>query len=98
MDADDVEGAEADLEGGDLAPHSQVILTGCWLTMKEISLLLGIIATCAPLPGVCACVRLSLCLCMSVCEAPLLTPVQTPLLPSMLLLVLTPPAPDAAPQ
>ena len=54
VDADDVEGGEADLEGGDLAPQSQVILTGCWLTMKEISLLLGIIATCAPLPGVCA--------------------------------------------
>ena len=53
MDADDVEGGEGDLEGGDLAPQSQVILTGCWLTMKEISLLLGIIATCAPLPGVC---------------------------------------------
>ena len=54
VDADDVEGGEADLEEeGDLAPHSQLILTGCWLTMKEISLLLGIIATCAPLPGVC---------------------------------------------
>lgn len=48
-----MEGGEADLEGeGDLAPQSQVILTGCWLTMKQISLLLGIIATCAPLPGV----------------------------------------------
>ena len=66
VDADDVEGGEADVEGGELAPHSQVILTGCWLTMKEISLLLGIVATCAPLPGVCACVRLSLCVCQCV--------------------------------
>lgn len=53
VDADDVEGGEPEVEGeGDLAPQSQVILTGCWLTMKEISLLLGIIATYAPLPGV----------------------------------------------
>ena len=51
VDADDMEAGEADLEGSELAPQAQVILTGCWLTMKEISLLLGTIASCAPLPG-----------------------------------------------
>lgn len=46
-----MEAGEADLEGSELAPQAQVILTGCWLTMKEVSLLLSTIATCAPLPG-----------------------------------------------
>ena len=46
-----MEAGEADLEGSELAPQAQVILTGCWLTMKEVSLLLGTIASCVPLPG-----------------------------------------------
>ena len=57
------------MDGGDLAPQSQVILTGCWLTMKEISLLLGIIATCAPLPGVYLGFRVYF-LCVCVCVIP----------------------------
>ena len=52
VEAGDMEpGGEAEFEEGELAPQAQVILTGCWLTMKEISLLLGTIATTAPLPG-----------------------------------------------
>ena len=54
VDGDDMEGGDMDVspEEGDLAPQAQVILTGCWLTMKEASLLLGSLATFAPLPGV----------------------------------------------
>ncbi len=51
MEGADMEGADMDVEDGDLAPQAQVILTGCWLTMKEVSLLLGTLAACAPLPG-----------------------------------------------
>lgn len=57
VDADDMEAQAEDIptEGGEgeeeLAPQAQVILTGCWLTMKEVSLLMGSLATYAPLPG-----------------------------------------------
>jgi len=57
VDADDMEAQEEDIpteeeEGeGELAPQAQVILTGCWLTMKDVSLLMGSLATYAPLPG-----------------------------------------------
>ena len=57
VDADDMEAQEEDIpteEGqgeGELAPQAQVILTGCWLTMKEVSLLMGSLPTYAPLPG-----------------------------------------------
>ncbi|DBB01023.1 TPA: hypothetical protein ACH3X1_000923 [Trebouxia sp. C0004] len=57
VDADDME-AQVEViptekgEGeGELAPQAQVILTGCWLTMKEVSLLMGSLATYAPLPA-----------------------------------------------
>ncbi len=61
VDADDMEAQaedspteEGEGEGeGELAPQAQVILTGCWLTMKEVSLLMGSLATYAPLPGTC---------------------------------------------
>ena len=57
VDGDDMDRAEGDPnteEGmGDLAPQAQVILTGCWLTMKEACLLMGSLATHAPLPGTC---------------------------------------------
>ncbi len=61
VDADDMEAQVEDIptedgegEGeGELAPQAQVILTGCWLTMKEVSLLMGSLATYAPLPGTC---------------------------------------------
>ena len=57
VDADDMEAQVEDIpteEGeGELGPQAQVILTGCWLTMKEVSLLMGSLATCAPLPGTC---------------------------------------------
>ena len=59
VDADDMEAQAEDVpteegEGeGELAPQAQVILTGCWLTMKEVSLLMGSLATYAPLPGTC---------------------------------------------
>ncbi|KAL0046958.1 hypothetical protein WJX82_002976, partial [Trebouxia sp. C0006] len=60
VDADDMEAQVEDIptedgegEGeGELAPQAQVILTGCWLTMKEVSLLMGSLATYAPLPAV----------------------------------------------
>ncbi|DBA69567.1 TPA: hypothetical protein ACH3X2_012764 [Trebouxia sp. C0005] len=59
VDADDMEAQAEDIpteegerEGeGELAPQAQVILTGCWLTMKEVSLLMGSLATYAPLPA-----------------------------------------------
>ena len=51
VDADDMEAATGELEDGDLAPQAQVILTGCWLTMKEVSLLMGAIAQSAPISG-----------------------------------------------
>ncbi|KAK9830510.1 hypothetical protein WJX72_012147 [[Myrmecia] bisecta] len=48
-DAEDEEGEE---EGaGELAPRSQMITTGCWLTMKEVSLVWGTLARCIPLEG-----------------------------------------------
>ena len=47
---------EGGVEGLGLAPKAQVIITGCWLTMKEVSLLMGALARYTPLPGgACAC-------------------------------------------
>ncbi|BDA45482.1 probable thyroid adenoma-associated protein homolog [Coccomyxa sp. Obi] len=49
------EDLEDDSDGGDsnndsqLAPRAQVIVTGCWLTLKEVALLLGCLAREAPL-------------------------------------------------
>ncbi|KAK9842206.1 hypothetical protein WJX81_000582 [Elliptochloris bilobata] len=37
--------------GGLLAPRAQVLISGCWLTLKEVSLLLGTLARCVPLSG-----------------------------------------------
>ena len=55
VDADDMETQVEDIpteEGeGELGPQAQVILTGCWLTMKEVGLLMGSLATYASLPG-----------------------------------------------
>lgn len=34
-------------------PNVQVIITGCWLTMKECSLLLGTLARSVPIAGAC---------------------------------------------
>eukprot|EP00850_Spirogloea_muscicola_P002017 SM000007S20977 [mRNA] locus=s7:1355748:1369992:+ [translate_table: standard] len=41
--------SELDSEG--LAPVEQMIMVGCWLSMKEVSLLLGTIVRRVPLPG-----------------------------------------------
>ena len=43
----DDEGDDLDLDG-DLGPETQIITTGCWLTMKESVLVIGEIATYAP--------------------------------------------------
>lgn len=52
VEADDMGVTEMEADAGDdLAPKAQVIITGCWLTMKEITLLLGSLAKCTPLPG-----------------------------------------------
>ena len=49
-DADvDVDG-DGDGDGG-LAPKAQMVVTACWLTMKEVSLLTGELARVVPLPG-----------------------------------------------
>ena len=37
--------------GGSLGPEAQVVITGCWLTMKEVSLLTGALFRHVPLPG-----------------------------------------------
>lgn len=50
MDLTEMEGGEG-VEGEGLAPRAQIIITACWLTMKEIALLLGSLAKCTPLPG-----------------------------------------------
>lgn len=43
---------EEDFEDGEgVAPVEQMIMVGCWLSMKEVSLLLGTIAREVPLPG-----------------------------------------------
>ncbi|KAL3696959.1 hypothetical protein R1sor_011035 [Riccia sorocarpa] len=41
---------DSDLEEG-LAPAEQIVMVGCWLSVKEVSLLLGTIARAVPLPG-----------------------------------------------
>lgn len=51
--ADDVEllaDEEADDQyaDGDLGPETQIITTGCWLTMKEATLVIGKVADHAP--------------------------------------------------
>ena len=55
VEADDMDLAQMELgegeDGEGLAPKAQVIITACWLTMKEIALLLGSLAKCTPLPG-----------------------------------------------
>ena len=46
-DSDDAEttvAADADGDGVSLAPRAQVIVTACWLTMKEVSLVIGELA------------------------------------------------------
>lgn len=40
-----------DEEVGFLAPSEQAIMVGCWLAMKEVSLLLGTVTRKVPLPG-----------------------------------------------
>ena len=58
-DDDDVSGdddLDADVDqsedgGVTLAPKAQTIVTACWLTMKEVSLLTGELARVVPLPG-----------------------------------------------
>ncbi|MCO5604496.1 hypothetical protein L7F22_058663 [Adiantum nelumboides] len=40
-----------DEEFGFLAPSEQAIMVGCWLAMKEVSLLLGTVTRKVPLPG-----------------------------------------------
>lgn len=47
----DEEGDDLDMDG-DLGPETQVITTGCWLTMKEATLVIGKIADHAPTAGV----------------------------------------------
>ena len=42
---------EGGLAGGELALKAQAVVTGCWLTMKEVSLLMGTLARCTPPPG-----------------------------------------------
>ena len=37
--------------GESLAPKAQMVVTACWLTMKEVSLLTGELARAVPLPG-----------------------------------------------
>ncbi|KAL2643811.1 hypothetical protein R1flu_011398 [Riccia fluitans] len=41
---------DSDIEEG-LAPAEQIVMVGCWLSVKEVSLLLGTIARAVPLPG-----------------------------------------------
>ncbi|KAG6541059.1 hypothetical protein Mapa_017546 [Marchantia paleacea] len=41
---------DSDVEEG-LAPAEQIVMVGCWLSVKEVSLLLGTIARAVPLPG-----------------------------------------------
>ena len=51
--ADDVDvddDADGDHDGG-LAPKAQMVVTACWLTMKEVSLLTGELARVVPIPG-----------------------------------------------
>ena len=49
-DADD--GSDGGGPGGEsLAPRAQMVVTACWLTMKEVSLLTGDLAAVVPLPG-----------------------------------------------
>ncbi|XP_024527150.1 thyroid adenoma-associated protein homolog [Selaginella moellendorffii] len=54
-DSDDIEGDDDGIGGDDdaslLAPLEQMVMVGCWLSMKEVSLLLGTVARGAPLPG-----------------------------------------------
>ena len=57
-DDDDVSGDDLDADvdqsedgGVTLAPKAQTIVTACWLTMKEVSLLTGELARVVPLPG-----------------------------------------------
>ena len=51
--ADDVDvddDADGDNDGG-FAPKAQMVVTACWLTMKEVSLLTGELARVVPIPG-----------------------------------------------
>ena len=43
-DAEETVVAAADGDGASLAPRAQVIVTACWLTMKEVSLVIGELA------------------------------------------------------
>ena len=43
-DAEETAAAAADGDGASLAPRAQVIVTACWLTMKEVSLVIGELA------------------------------------------------------
>jgi hypothetical protein len=43
-DAEETVAADADGDGVSLAPRAQVIVTACWLTMKEVSLVIGELA------------------------------------------------------
>ena len=44
------EGDDIDMDG-DLGPETQIVTTGCWLTMKEAALVIGKIADHAPQEG-----------------------------------------------
>ncbi|KAK9862251.1 hypothetical protein WJX84_009332 [Apatococcus fuscideae] len=76
MGADDVdvlaeeEGDDIDMDG-DLGPETQIVTTGCWLTMKEAALVIGKIADHAPQEGI--------------QEATIMTSVQTEHIGSVLL-------------
>jgi Putative death-receptor fusion protein (DUF2428) len=53
-DVDDEAWEEGGSEcAGELAPRAQLVITGSWLTMKEVSLLLGTLARAIPLSGAC---------------------------------------------
>jgi hypothetical protein len=50
VDVDVDDDGDGDGDGG-LAPKAQMVVTACWLTMKEVSLLTGELARVVPLPG-----------------------------------------------
>ena len=50
-DADDASDAGSNADGSGLAPKAQLIVTGCWLTMKEAALVMGTLARSLPRTG-----------------------------------------------
>jgi len=51
MDGDGDDEGEGPGASESLAPTAQMVVTACWLTMKEVSLLIGELARTVPLPG-----------------------------------------------